>query len=289
MGELGVSAADATAALCKIENKVTGTFPCIWTTFAALNHEEGGAEQARVSLDAQVEKLFVDWAKAQKEPIPITRWEVSKLTARAKRKWVVARRRELKKRLTSHKNSGTDQALITGYLPALHSANPAHMATIRTAAYTQAVSRRVKRKRKQWTQQVLRDHGFERCEIDAAARRLDAAPRQRGMSNAQLAEAPLEEEAARPLPGLPRVVRSHPGAKQSKPVTNRQQRRRRDNPARKEPRTGNTTPASAPQGTAGNNGSTGWAGDRALPVPDIVQGASPEDTSYRTFEKDLRD
>jgi hypothetical protein len=218
MTELGVPPSDATAAISAIELTVLKSFPAIWVTFSELTHDGRDSERHRKSLDFAVEAFFLDWAKDQ-GPMPITRHEVSALTARAKRKWLTTRKRELKKLRNAHGRSNTSQPLITGFLLQPPQPNPALMASIRAASYLQVVSRTVKRKRKRLMQTLLRDYDIAPGALQELQQRQESSPRPRGPRVPDPGPPPVI------LPNPPRVSRRHPILAVRQPTLTPAQRR----------------------------------------------------------------
>jgi hypothetical protein len=143
LADLGVPALSVTAALNAIERTIMQSFPAIWTTFSEIPHEGRPAACAGRDMDARIEDVFRDWAKDQ-GPMPITRGEVAKLTLRAKRRWVAARNRDLKKLRRDHAKVLLAQQLITGFLAAPAPANPSPLASLRASSYLQEATRAVK-------------------------------------------------------------------------------------------------------------------------------------------------
>jgi hypothetical protein len=237
LAELGVERPDATAALHTIETAVLKTFPAIWNTFSALVHEGRESERHRQDLDREVEALFLDWAKDQ-GPMFITRAEVFTLTARAKRKWLRARRCQLKRLRKAHSKSDTSQPLITGFMQQPAQPNHSLMATIRAGTYLQSVSKALRRKRKRHMQRLLRDYdGFEPGAYRELLQRQEASPRPRAQRQPSPPPSPTLQPSVRRSPSLrlttarlPRVSRRHPSLETRQPTLTAAQRRHQANP-----------------------------------------------------------
>ena len=287
MGELGVPGVDARSALNKIELAVLHSFPGVWTMFSALTHEDRPAEHGRRNLDLEVDAIFEDWATDQRDPIPITRSEVNKLTDRAKRKWITARKRDIRKRRATQHRFLTTQRLIIGYMTVTHTAGPALLARIRSAAYTGAITNHLRARRKRWTQQVMRDHGFEPRAIQAAVAAHDP-PKQTQTVGPPNVQSPANPDGPETEPVQPRVERSHPLHVQATRIMTAAQRRHRDRarPTAQAPRT-------APASELDRNIALDIEmrrEEQAPPSPTYRPPLeTPSNSANRTYQEDLRD
>lgn len=173
MVELGCTPADAQAALLELETTIMKTVPDIWNIFSAEVHADGGADASRITLEQEVEDFFQDWARDQ-GPIPVTRGYVRTLTMRAKKRWLRARKRELRRRRkddAAASSGSSGQIMITRYFQ--QQEVPQEVRERLQAARYLRVATRGRTKRKRWRQSILRDAGYEPTSGQACPREAD--------------------------------------------------------------------------------------------------------------------
>jgi hypothetical protein len=300
--ELGCSPADAKAALTEVEIAIMKTVPGIWNVFSAGVHEANGADSAREALEADIEAFFQDWARDQ-GPIPVTRSYVQTLTARAKRKWLAKRKKELKKKRSNAvaASSGHSSAvLITRYLAVVPVA-PELLASVQSHRYLSGARGNMRRRKKRWAQTILRDCGFEpgpRPEArDEPSRRTrqrrvpDQAPPTQHEQDTDdnpntgdpLANPPTHEGLHHQLPTPTRTIHRQPRwggitGTRANPLPAAEPSPSQAGTCSRD--TGNLTNAQKDTGPASNNNSS-----TAEPIPKLTPPIPQENTQYAVYER----
>jgi hypothetical protein len=268
LGELGVPRKASIAALHQVESEVLKSLPAVWGIFSSLTHDAEGRKDMAADLSRQIDAFFADWATDQ-EPIPITRAEVGSLTLRARRKWLAARRRQLKRRRATRVvgHSGP-QPQITSCFSRVQ-VDGAVLEAAASLRYARAAGSRG-RKRRRWIQQTLRDMGMDQGQVPLASATSPGKRRRKGGRAAPATSAPTRDpNRSSGPPRVPLVERFG---------TNRDRRRKARTQRSSQP---------VPEKTASETTGTGQATE---PSPDtrcltIRHPVDQEDTQHAIFER----
>ena len=267
-----MSRLSSTAALHSLEKEVLKSLPAVWGVFSTLVHDPDAARDCRAELHRDVDAFFADWASDQ-GPMPITKFEVHQLTMRAKRKWITARRRELKKRRARRATAPQGlQAVITRYLPPTR-LDVASLLALRSSRHTASITRLTGRKRHRWVQQTLRDMGLQQdqCNLLAGPGPYTGTFSPKRTRRSRVAE-PQEQ------PRLPNPSRTQARIPLDWRIPKAKERRRRLPTSHR--RVPNTSPASQLDTTANTEVATTDSS-----VPDIRLPTSQEETQYAVYER----